>query len=218
MPKSTFFNLPNDKKERIMEVAINEFAQHTYLNASINRIVENAGIAKGSFYQYFEDKKDVYKYILEKSGEKKLEFVSDIMKNFKELDFFSLVREIYVAGAKFSLDSPKLSSITIDFVKNCDSELKKEIMGDNIPKSNKLFEDLLVDGINKGDINRNIDVKLVAYLITSLSISISEYFINEVKEESDMEIMDLIDKTLDVIKNGIKVKRRTGKNVEDRFY
>ncbi|MGF7057626.1 TetR/AcrR family transcriptional regulator [Brassicibacter mesophilus] len=218
MPKSTFLNLPEDKKERITEVAIDEFAQHTFLNASINRIVENAGIAKGSFYQYFEDKKDLYKYILEKSGEKKLESIADVMKNMKELDFFSLVRELYAAGVKFSLDSPKLSAISLDFVKNCDSDLKKEIMGNNVPKSNKLFEDLLSDGIDKGDIKRDIDVKLVAYLITSLSISTSEYFINEVKEESDMEIMGLIDKTLDIIKNGIKAKKRPVKNVEDRFY
>ncbi len=218
MPKSTFLNLPNDKKERIIEVAIDEFAQYTYLNASINRIVENAGIAKGSFYQYFEDKKDLYKYIIEKLEENKFKFISHILQNERESDFFSLLTELYIAEVKFSIDSPKHSSILTDFVKNCDGDLKQEVLKNNIPKNHELFERLLKNGIDSGDISKNIDVKLVAYMMASMSISISEYSTKEAKEKTDTEIMDLISKALDVFKNGIKVKKRIVKNVEDRFY
>ena len=64
MPKQTFFNLPDDKRQRILDVVIDEFADNDYANVSISRIVARAGIAKGSFYQYFEDKEDLSGYLV----------------------------------------------------------------------------------------------------------------------------------------------------------
>ncbi len=66
-----FFNLPKEKQQRIIDVCIDEFAEKTYHNASISNIVRQSKIAKGSFYQYFEDKKDIFKYILKYMGDKK---------------------------------------------------------------------------------------------------------------------------------------------------
>ncbi|MRR31852.1 TetR/AcrR family transcriptional regulator [bacterium] len=51
MPKPTFFNLPPEKREKIIDAAVEEFAQNGLENASTNRIVENSGISKGSFYR-----------------------------------------------------------------------------------------------------------------------------------------------------------------------
>ena len=59
MPKETFLNLPEEKRNRILDAAIQEFAANPYDVASISNIVRKVGIAKGSFYQYFEDKKDL---------------------------------------------------------------------------------------------------------------------------------------------------------------
>lgn len=59
MPKETFLNLPEKKKEKIIEAAKNEFKRVSLEQASIKNIVENAEIARGSFYQYFESKEDL---------------------------------------------------------------------------------------------------------------------------------------------------------------
>ncbi len=56
MPRPTFFNLPAEKQEQVFRAAVEEFATHPYGAAAVNRIVARAGIAKGSFYQYLEDK------------------------------------------------------------------------------------------------------------------------------------------------------------------
>lgn len=64
MPQPTFFNLTKMKKNRIFTAGFTEFSMHNYYNASINRIVQDAGIPKGSFYQYFFDKDDFYWYII----------------------------------------------------------------------------------------------------------------------------------------------------------
>ena len=64
MPKDTFLNLSEDKKNKIINAAKKEFARVPIEEASIKNIVEEAEIARGSFYQYFESKEDLLKYIL----------------------------------------------------------------------------------------------------------------------------------------------------------
>jgi len=60
MQKTTFGNLSPGKKAEIIIACLEEFILTYYKNASVSRIVHNLGIAKGSFYRYFESKKEVY--------------------------------------------------------------------------------------------------------------------------------------------------------------
>ena len=59
MPTNNFFNLPIEKKKKIMNAAKSEFVEYSFYDASINRIIKNAGISRGSFYMYFENKEDI---------------------------------------------------------------------------------------------------------------------------------------------------------------
>lgn len=68
MPKQTFFNLPNEKRETLIRAAKTEFSRVPLYEASIANIVKEAEIPRGSFYQYFEDKDDLYFYLLDKQG------------------------------------------------------------------------------------------------------------------------------------------------------
>lgn len=208
MPKSTFFNLPEDKRNKIIEAAIDEFAENSYRQASINRIVEKAGIAKGSFYQYFEDKKDLYKFIIEVSAQQKLMYMQHIMKDFEKMNIFQLIRELYIAGIKYAKNNPKPFSIGVRFLKERDNELFDEIMEDSRKKSNDFFKYLLLKGIEKGEVDPAVDVDLVSMLITSLSIDISEYYLKTKEDEDIMGIYEIVDKMLYIIENGIKAKRK----------
>lgn len=64
MPTSTFFNLPPPKRDKLLHAAAAEFACKPYGEVSINRIIQAAGIPRGSFYQYFADKTDLFRYML----------------------------------------------------------------------------------------------------------------------------------------------------------
>ncbi|MBT2692703.1 TetR family transcriptional regulator [Bacillus sp. ISL-55] len=65
MPKQTFFNLSESKRKKLLESADLEFTRVPFFEASIANIIKTAGISRGSFYQYFEDKDDLYFYLLE---------------------------------------------------------------------------------------------------------------------------------------------------------
>lgn len=64
MPSETFKNLDENKKQRLIKAAIEEFSRVSFSEASINNIINNAKISRGSFYMYFENKDDLFKYIL----------------------------------------------------------------------------------------------------------------------------------------------------------
>lgn len=64
MPSSTFLNLPAQKQEKLLEAATREFSRRPYTEASINQIIKDAGIPRGSFYMYFTDKEDLFRYLL----------------------------------------------------------------------------------------------------------------------------------------------------------
>ncbi|MDO4773209.1 MAG: TetR/AcrR family transcriptional regulator [Bacillota bacterium] len=66
MPKETFFNLDEGKKEAIIKVLIDEFTSKPFKDVTVKGIVDRLQIARGSFYQYFEDLEDSYFFILDR--------------------------------------------------------------------------------------------------------------------------------------------------------
>ena len=64
MPKSTYFSLSDEKRNRVYDACLNEFQTHSFHEAKIMHIVKALDIPRGSFYQYFEDLKDAYFYVL----------------------------------------------------------------------------------------------------------------------------------------------------------
>lgn len=64
MCTETFLRLPEEKRSRFLEAAWGEFTRVKFADASINQIVRRAGIPRGSFYQYFADKEDLFYYLL----------------------------------------------------------------------------------------------------------------------------------------------------------
>lgn len=64
MPTGTFFNLPEEKRDRLIQGAMKEFVAVPLYKASVSNIIINAQISRGSFYQYFEDINDLYYYLV----------------------------------------------------------------------------------------------------------------------------------------------------------
>ena len=77
MPSMTFFHLPAEKRERLLAAARAEFVRVPYEDASINRMIREAGIPRGSFYMYFTDKEDLFRYLMESYGQRLVEQVEE---------------------------------------------------------------------------------------------------------------------------------------------
>jgi AcrR family transcriptional regulator len=201
MPKETFFNLPEEKRERVMEAAIAEFATHPYHQARVTAIAEEAGIAKGSFYQYFEDKKDLFKYLMEQAVEKKISYINrDVVESKGKYGFFRLLREVYLSGIRFAKDNPRLVLIGVMLIS--DKELYREIYGEHEEKSVDFLRQLLEYGKERGAVNPEIDSAFVAKMLTGMSIALTDYILADGKY--DFDDMEIIDRMLYFVENGIK--------------
>lgn len=64
MPSKTYLNLSDAKKQKLIQAAKKEFSRVLLSDASINRIIKDADISRGSFYMYFENKEELYAYLL----------------------------------------------------------------------------------------------------------------------------------------------------------
>lgn len=80
MVSTTFLNLEDKKQERIIQAALDEFSIKSFGDASITSIVKKANISRGSFYQYFGSKENLYQYLVSKLYVKHRQDLYDIIK------------------------------------------------------------------------------------------------------------------------------------------
>lgn len=92
-----FESLPEERRETIMEAAVETFAKNDYKGASTETIAHKAGISKGLLFFYFKNKRELYLYLMEHLMSKVANLVVD--DEFYEIDdFFELL--IYAADSK----------------------------------------------------------------------------------------------------------------------
>lgn len=151
MPSKTFLNLPEEKKKKLVLSAMEEFCNNKFIDVSINKIINNAGIPRGSFYMYFEDKEDLFEYLLDSYAIKLKKVVSnallknngDLRKSFIFLydEMFSRIKKIkYICFFKNVFIFLDLNRDRF-FVKghNLFEEIKKYINNDNIKSDDLEF-------------------------------------------------------------------------------
>ncbi len=89
MPTSTFFRLPEEKRQRLLDAAWAEFTQVRYVDVSINKIIRQARIPRGSFYQYFTDKEELFYYLLGEMRKYFARVLEDVLRE-KKGDLFAM--------------------------------------------------------------------------------------------------------------------------------
>ena len=209
MPKDTFLNLPEEKRRLIEDVALDEFAEFGFDNASINRIVATAGIAKGSFYQYFEDKADVFIHIVAVVGQKKVEYISPVLLNPEDHDFFTLLEELYRSGLAFAKDHPQASKVGFEIYNNQSNQLLGDLFQENRRSGYAFFAPLIDKAIARGEIDPDMDKPFIIHMLLQMQVdSINFYLQNSEQGSLDDDIMPTIHLMLNFIKNGIHAKNK----------
>lgn len=66
MPRPRFQRADPALQQAILDAAVRELGEHGYEGASLNRILLAAGLSKGAFYYYFDDKADLAAAVLER--------------------------------------------------------------------------------------------------------------------------------------------------------
>lgn len=216
MPKETFFNLPADKREHITAIAVDEFANHDYANVSISRIVARAGIAKGSFYQYFKDKEDLYDYLLQLIVEKKKEIMSLDHPDPQQVGIFRYLHWLLQAGVQFELVYPDLVHIGWRAARNGSlPALQARYRGDTLA----FYKLLVAKGKEQGDIHPDIDEELAAFIFDAIFAGMTQQLIPYITAHKEHEgkgqalfqqpaVARIFDQTIDMLEAAMNAPAR----------
>lgn len=125
MIKRTFYNLPPEKREKIIDVTKKEFSKGNKKKITINSVIEKAGISRGSFYQYFDDKLDLVELVTDDMLAKLVSFVQDelflnggdiFMVPIKIFDIMVAKKQTMSSIAVFDIHSNQNSDLISDYM------------------------------------------------------------------------------------------------------
>jgi AcrR family transcriptional regulator len=184
MPKPTFINLTKAKRDRFLAVALEEFAVNDYDHASITRIVKILDIAKGSVYQYFENKKDLYMYLLEQANQRRLEYVKSLLRSPYN-NIYDLFTSLFVQTMQFDIENPLYSRL----MANANNEKFSKDLGNAMleqrKKSMDFMRGLLERELLMGGIRFDLNIELASYLLAQINTNIVDFLVIQNKIESE---------------------------------
>jgi AcrR family transcriptional regulator len=173
MPKETFFNLSDQKRNAFIHETLLEFSKYNFETASINRIIQNLGIARGSVYQYFNDKLDLWLYIKEYAENVKMGYIKSI-KREDFSSFWDYYRELFVKGVDFDIEQPLCSQFLyrVGF-KESSNEVKPYL--DSWKEKAKKVMSQWIDAEKKlGGFNNDLSTEIIVHFLITSTLSIAE--------------------------------------------
>lgn len=192
MPKDTFFNLPEQKRQIVIKAAIDQFSILHYDKVTIDGIIQSANIPKGSFYQYFENKDDLYIYLFTMVGDKKLDIFNKLILKIPQLSFKEFMLEYIKELKMLEMSNDQMTHLKKEFLNQCPQHIRKQILKIEMPKALKEYEQMIEGYINKGDFRKSLDIKTAAY-VTVMSISNLEFYDLREGEDIISALMKIID-------------------------
>ncbi|MBW4681846.1 MAG: TetR/AcrR family transcriptional regulator [Microcoleus vaginatus WJT46-NPBG5] len=168
MPSQTFFNLPVPRQRIVIDSAITEFANHSYEAASISSIVSQAKIAKGSFYQYFEDKQDLYLYLVDLAIEARNSFIAGVNLPSIQVGFFIYLRALFEAVLAFQLANPAFTQILYRGPNHGDVPFREEVLKRINAASIAFMRQCVQEGIAQGQLAADVNPDIAAFTIVTL--------------------------------------------------
>ena len=182
MPKKTFENLPEEKRTQIQEVALDEFARQPFAQASLSKIVARLGIAKGSIYQYFDNKLDLAKWLITEAGRQKARFI-DAPMSPEPGEFFDWLELALDGGMRFAARRPKIARLGQRMLRGHDPA-----MAGFASRARKVGLEIMVGYIKEAQLHREIrddaDPEIVAVMVGAMQNSALELLATKAGEAS----------------------------------
>ncbi|MDO4363939.1 MAG: TetR/AcrR family transcriptional regulator [Clostridia bacterium] len=192
--KEAFERASDERKEKILEVGINEFASKGYENANINIIAKNSGISIGLMYKYFSTKEDLFITCIQRGMSILDDAVDEILKSDDKLltKAEKLIRTTCQLSQKDANYVKLYNEITSERNSEKAMEFAKAIEGE----TSKKYVKCITDALAKGDVRQDMDPRLFAFfldnLLTSLQFSFTcDYYRNRLEIYTGVDVAEL---------------------------
>ena len=194
-------NLDEKKRIKIINSAMEEFSKNTYDKASTNRIVEKAGISKGSLFNYFGSKERLYKY-LEIFSIKEITDAIVEKLNWEEPDILNRIKETVTIKLEVCYKYPHLIGFSKRITANRSIEELKGIHEEYVPN---IYEKIYYKNIDFSLFKENIEVKEVMNILIWTFEKMGEDYLKRIKTGEEVnidELSDEVDRYIKILREG----------------
>mgnify|MGYP006285412175 CR=1 FL=1 len=173
--------MAQEKKELIRKSAISIFARQGYYNTTVQVIAEQAGVAVGTVYNYFTNKREILEYIFEVEANRRLGWLKELQTEDDSLQskFVSFIDRHFTELK----NNPDTAAVLVQESK-APNEQSLEPVNEFTTKLPNLFAELIETAKEKGEV-RDVDSELIATAIFEALHGISEKVV--ASEEYDYE-------------------------------
>lgn len=168
--KEAFERATDERKEKILEVGIEEFSSKGYENANINVIAKNAGISIGLMYKYFSTKEDLFYTCIQRGTKILDDSLDDIMKSDDKLlvKAEKLIRTTCINSKKISNYIKLYNEITSEKNKINAARLAREIEF----STSRKYVSSIAEALKKDDVRPDLDPRLFAFFLDNLIMTL----------------------------------------------
>lgn len=195
-----------ERKNELLEAALVEFTHKNYENASLNTIIKNAGISKGTFYYHFQDKQALYLFLLESTSKTKWEFIKRYMEknsvDFDRMDIFEGFKLQARIGIEFASKFPKYHRLGIMFAREKGNKIYEDIKDILGVSTEQIIEEMVKKAIKNDNLNNTFSKDFIVKIMSYLFLNFDEIFNTD--EDFKLETMlENLDNYVDFMKNGL---------------
>jgi TetR/AcrR family transcriptional regulator len=167
-PGKTFHNLPQAKQNRIITAAVGEFSRQGYAGARVSAIADKVGIAKGSLFQYFGDKKRLFLFLFERTVERVKDHLRAVRDQTQDQNVFDRIERILASGVEFAGRHPHLYTLYLKLTFESGTPLKQEMIRQVRADSIEFLREILLTGQERGDLRADVDLDQAAFILDAL--------------------------------------------------
>lgn len=189
MPKPLFFAIEANKRERIIIASQKEFSSHLYYEASINQIIQEAGISRGSFYKYFEDKDDLYFYIIKQVIDSTAHaFIKDFTKT-QSVDCFSVFKVLFLFNLEL-ISNGNYHTFFENMYLSMNYKIQQRLKGIFNEIRDELLDQTMIDILNHSGLERKHFIELMNIVELIHRDLLVMKIANHLDDQSILEIYD----------------------------
>lgn len=167
-----------EHSQQLFNAALEEFIEKGYENASINSILQTAGMSKGQFYYHFQNKEGLYLALIGVLIEQKKAFLASVMKpeDFQQ-DIFGILKTQIGYGLQFAQAFPAINRFSESFIKEQGNPIYKKSLETYNFEDNNVIDNLVEQAHKRGELRDDLPLPfirgLIGYLLTH-SIEVAE--------------------------------------------
>jgi len=161
-----FERIPEEKKERILQAAINEFANNGYENANTNLIAKKANISVGSLYKYFTSKEELFQETVNFGVSGLKAILDEIM--LTEEDIFIKIEKMLRTIQKHSRDNSNLIRLYNVMSAQSNSRLILQAVESVESLTAQMYSSLIEKAQKENEARLDCDPKMFAFLLDNI--------------------------------------------------